>query len=37
MDENRYSIVFPKEYSKDGNRLKGKHVKPILEEVSIKT
>jgi hypothetical protein len=23
-DENRYSIIFPKEYGKEGRRLKGK-------------
>jgi hypothetical protein len=34
--ENRYSILFPKEYSKDGKRLKGKYVRAILEEVSKK-
>jgi hypothetical protein len=34
--ENRYSIIIPKEYSKDGKRLKGKYVRAILEEVSKK-
>ena len=37
VGENRYSIVFPKEYSKDGKRLKGKYVRAILEELSKKT
>jgi hypothetical protein len=32
--ENRYSIIFPKEYSKEGKRLKGKYVRAILEQVS---
>jgi hypothetical protein len=36
VGENRYSILFPKEYSKDGKRLKGKYVRAILEEVSKK-
>ncbi len=35
MGGNRYSIVFPKKYSKDGKRLKGKYVRAILEEVSV--
>jgi hypothetical protein len=35
MGENRYSIVFPKEYNKDGRRLEGKYVRAILEEVSV--
>ncbi|MFZ0511418.1 MAG: hypothetical protein WAM14_07425 [Candidatus Nitrosopolaris sp.] len=35
MRENRYSIVFRKEYSKDDKRLKGKYVRAILEEVSV--
>lgn len=37
VGENRYSIIFPKEYSKEGKRLKGKYVRAILEEVSKKT
>jgi hypothetical protein len=35
-DENRYSIIFPKEYSKEGKRLKGKYVRAILEQMSEK-
>ena len=34
--ENQYSIIFPKEYSKEGKRLKGKYVRAIIEEVSKK-
>lgn len=34
MGDNRYLIFFPKEYVKDGKRLKGKHVRVILEEMS---
>jgi hypothetical protein len=34
MGDDRYLIFFPKEYVKDGKRLKGKHVRVILEEVS---
>ena len=30
-------IIFPKEYSKEGKRLKGKHVCVILVDVSKKT
>jgi hypothetical protein len=37
MGKNQYSIVFPKEYSKDGKRLEGKYVRAILEELSVKT
>jgi hypothetical protein len=31
--ENRYSIILPKEYSKESKRLKGKYVRAILEEM----
>jgi hypothetical protein len=34
--ENRYSIIFPMEYGKEGKRLKGKYVRAILEQMSEK-
>jgi hypothetical protein len=35
MGEDRYVLILPKEYNKDGKRLKGKYVKAVLEEISL--
>jgi len=34
MSDQRYLIFFPKDYIGDGKRLKGKHVRVILEEIA---
>jgi hypothetical protein len=34
MGQDRYLVFFPKDFAKYGKRLKGKHVRVILEEMS---
>ena len=34
MGQDRYLVFFPKDFSKYGKRLKGKHVRVILEEMT---
>jgi hypothetical protein len=35
MGENRYVLIFPRALNRDGKRLKGKHVRATLEEISL--